>query len=74
MRCKVSTLVVASHRQVGEIRGRGLLAGIELVANRKTKQPFQRSLGALGSALPPSLLLSPCLSLFSYDVCEGWVG
>ncbi|HEY2818623.1 MAG TPA: aspartate aminotransferase family protein [Casimicrobiaceae bacterium] len=28
------------HLHVGDIRGRGLFAGIELVADRKTKQPF----------------------------------
>ena len=28
------------HPKVGEIRQRGLLAGIELVANRKTREPF----------------------------------
>jgi adenosylmethionine-8-amino-7-oxononanoate aminotransferase len=28
---------------VGDIRGRGLLAGIELVADRKTRKPFPRS-------------------------------
>jgi len=30
----------ADHPLVGEIRGKGLLAGLELVANKVTKQPF----------------------------------
>jgi adenosylmethionine-8-amino-7-oxononanoate aminotransferase len=31
---------LADHPSVGEIRQRGLLAGIEIVSNRKTKAPF----------------------------------
>jgi adenosylmethionine-8-amino-7-oxononanoate aminotransferase len=34
---------LADHAAVGEIRGRGLLFGIELVADRETRQPFPRS-------------------------------
>src|SRR6185312_1548532 len=30
-----------NHRHVGDIRGRGLLQAIELVAERPTKQPFE---------------------------------
>ena len=31
------------HAHVGEIRGRGLLIGVELVADRETREPFPRS-------------------------------
>jgi len=31
------------HPNVGEIRGRGLLVGLELVADRATRRPFPRS-------------------------------
>ncbi|QDT11729.1 adenosylmethionine--8-amino-7-oxononanoate transaminase [Planctomycetes bacterium K23_9] len=38
---------VADHANVGSIRGRGLMIGIELVADRDTKQPFD-SADAIG--------------------------
>ena len=34
---------LAEHPNVGEIRGRGLLIGLELVANRATRAPFPRA-------------------------------
>ncbi len=33
---------LAEHPHVGEIRGRGLLIGLELVADRETREPFPR--------------------------------
>jgi adenosylmethionine-8-amino-7-oxononanoate aminotransferase len=37
------TARLAAHPNVGEIRGRGLLQGVELVADRETRLPFPRA-------------------------------
>ena len=38
-----STAAFGDHPAVGEIRGRGLMVGIELVADRETREPFPRA-------------------------------
>jgi len=38
---------LSDHPNVGEIRGRGLMAGVELVEDRETRTPFDRSLGVV---------------------------
>ena len=34
---------------VGEVRGKGLMQGVEIVADKKTRKPFQSSVGASGA-------------------------
>jgi adenosylmethionine-8-amino-7-oxononanoate aminotransferase len=42
---KSLTAALEDHPSVGDVRGRGFMIGVELVADRETKQPFDRSAG-----------------------------
>lgn len=57
---------VAPHPFVGDLRGKGLLAGIELVADRETKRPFAPEARVtqqlLNAALARGIMLYPCAS------------
>jgi hypothetical protein len=52
------------HPILGDIRGKGLMVGFELVENRETKQPFapQKRLSAMFEkiALERGLIIYPC--------------
>jgi hypothetical protein len=58
---------LASHPIVGEIRGRGLLVGLELVADRELRTPFPRTArvteSVLRTARDAGLLLYPSTGL-----------
>jgi adenosylmethionine-8-amino-7-oxononanoate aminotransferase len=60
---KELTVATADHPNVGEVRGLGLMLGVELVRDRTTKEPFPRAEGAtervVAAALEEGLILYP---------------
>jgi len=70
------------HRMIGDVRGRGLMIGVELVRNRRTKERAEVERDAVVSkAFRRGLLLLPCgrntvrisppLSIARHEVDEG---
>ena len=47
----LASAAFGEHPAVGEIRGRGLMVGIELVADRATREPFPRAVGVTESVV-----------------------
>jgi 4-aminobutyrate aminotransferase len=74
--------MAARHAVIGDIRGRGLMFGVECVKNRKTREPYPELVDrvidrALGKGLllldcgKSTLRLAPPLILNEYDVDTG---
>jgi len=74
--------MMESHEIIGDVRGRGMMIGIELVKDRKTKEyakqerndlimeAFKRGLLILGAG-PSSIRLAPPLTLSKEEADEG---
>ena len=56
--------MLLKHSIVGDVRGRGMMVGFELVANRQTKEPFPPRLGLANlvfeQAFKRGLVIYPC--------------
>jgi 4-aminobutyrate aminotransferase-like enzyme len=70
------------HRAMGEVRGRGLLLGIELVKDRRTKEPLDKSVtralyheclrrGLVAMTYSPSVRLNPPLIIREDEALAG---
>ncbi len=72
-----------NHPMVGEVRGIGLLAGVELVQNKKTKKPFDtaakvgmkltsfsQSIGLISRAIGDTVAFSPPLIITEREISE----
>ena len=53
------TAALDGHDNVGEVRGRGLMAAVELVSNRTSREPLSVARAVSDIALRKGLLLSP---------------
>ncbi len=66
---------LGDHPMVGDIRGLGLLTGVELVADRATKRPFDRSLGVAerltAACFDNGLTVYPCTSAVDGNVGDA---
>jgi len=74
--------MMESHEIIGDVRGRGMMIGIELVKDRKTKEyakqerndlimeAFKKGLLILGAG-PSSIRLAPPLTLSKEEADEG---
>jgi 4-aminobutyrate aminotransferase len=47
---------------IGEVRGRGLMIGVELVANRETREPLShdKTVAIVGAMLQQGVIMVPC--------------
>ncbi len=66
---------LGDHPHVGDVRGIGLLNAVEFVADRRSKRPFERSMGVTervaAAAFDLGLTVYPCTSAVDGDVGDA---
>ncbi|KAL8716220.1 MAG: hypothetical protein Q9220_000125 [cf. Caloplaca sp. 1 TL-2023] len=66
---------LGNHPNVGNIRGRGLFWGIELVANKATKQPFPSKLNIAMRIHEEGIRQNPGIMVYpGVGSADGWIG
>ena len=71
--CCLARILLQKHEAIGDVRGTGLMVGVELVRNKAAKAPAPATGAALASSRVRSFLEVPQV-LWTHHFLEQWTG